>query len=278
MIAELAFGKFLLSVEGEPDLAGTIPDEWKRPAGIPAGSRENAVIRLTEDASIGDKGFREGWNAFRQSGKWQAYWSQNGKTAFSLQYALPEREVSAVISNRGYARAALQFGSMLAFYRNCIGLHGVTLLCGNEIIILSAPSGTGKTTLGKLLERYCGAIIINGDFALLSPTEEGVAFEPTPFCGTSGRSLNHRVRVNRVVFLDQSRENVWREIPEREAIIRFMSNAFIADWDERIQQAARENILKCVSSLKIHAYGFAPEPEAAEEFFNHIGICEKQLS
>ena len=276
MNVDLTFGRFLLSVEGEQELTDVIPAAWRRPADIRPLPHEKAVLRLTEEAAGDEAGLREGWNAFRRDEGWLVHYVRDGKTAFSLRYAIPDKEVTAAVANRRYTRAAIQFGSMLALYRNCIGFHGVTLLYRNEIIILSAPSGTGKTTLGKLLERYGGAMIMNGDFALLSPTEAGVVFEPTPFCGTSGRSLNHRVRVNRVVFLSQARENTWRALSGREAMIRFMSNAFIAEWDESIRQAAAENILKCVSSLKIHAYGFAPEPEAAAEFIRNIGIFDEQ--
>lgn len=164
----------------------------------------------------------------------------------------------------------LQFGLLLALNQQYIGLHGVTLLCGYEIIILSAPSGTGKTTLAGLLEAYRDAIVINGDFALLKPTPEGVIFEPTPFCGSSGRCLNRRLKVDRIVFLEQAAANVFQELSGREAMTRFMSNAFIPTWDRDMQQSAQENILKCVSALKVNAFGFTPTEEAAATLFDQL--------
>ena len=175
--------------------------------------------------------------------------------------------VSVCEPKKGYFRLGVQYGMMVALHEKYIGIHGVTLLCGNEIIILSAPSGTGKTTLAKLLEKYCDAIIINGDFALLSLENDSVIFEPTPFCGTSGRSLNHRFRVNRIVFLGQARNNVWHELNSRDALVRFMSNSFIPTWDIYMQETVQGNIIKCISVLKMITYDFAPTQEAAEMFF-----------
>ncbi len=171
----------------------------------------------------------------------------------------------------GYVRIGIHYGLMMALHQECVGLHGVTLLCGNEIIILSAPSGTGKTTLGKLLEQYCDAVVINGDFALLHPTEDGVIFEPTPLCGTSKRCLDFRLVINRVVFLSQAKENTWYELSGREALSSFMSNAFIPTGDHGIQRVVQENIMKCLCGIKANAYAFAPTKEAAETFYKHIG-------
>lgn len=171
---------------------------------------------------------------------------------------------------RKCVKLGIQFGILTALYRKCVGLHGVTMLCGNEIVVLSAPSGTGKTTLARLLEKYCDAIMINGDFAMLSVSNEGVIFEPTPFCGTSGRCLNHRVKINRIVFLSQSPINQGHDLFGREAMMYFMNNSFIPTWDPKMQLAIRTNIMKCISNLRVSLFRFAPTREAAEYFFDVI--------
>ena len=159
---------------------------------------------------------------------------------------------------------------MLALHDHCIGLHGVTLVIKNEIVILSAPSGTGKTTLSKLLETYSDAIVINGDFALLRPTEDGVIYEPTPFCGSSARSLNHRLKVNRVVFLEQGKSNIWRELNGREALTSFLSNSFVPEWNSGFEEKITSSTINCIEALNVNHYAFLPVQEAALYF-------EKQL-
>ena len=224
-------------------------------------------IRLEKASTAYISKQHDGWTILEGSGTSEAAYISKGKVIFTLQSgAGNETVVHFQKALESYVRVGIHYGLMFALLRCCVGIHGVTLLCGYEIIILSAPSGTGKTTLAKLLEKYCDAIVINGDFALLTPTADGVIFEPTPFCGTSGRNLNHRVRVNRVVFLGQAKENHWHELDGREAVSRFMSNAFIPTWDSSMQQTVQENILKCVSMLKMNAYDFAPTQEAARVF------------
>lgn len=214
----------------------------------------------------------DGWYCRNDTDGQQVMFSQENAKLFAIQYGQNDRSAKIIVEKptKKVMQLGIQFGFLLAAHQKYVGVHGVTLLCANEIVILSAPSGTGKTTLAQLLETYCDAVVINGDFALLNPTEDGVVFEPTPFCGSTTRSLNHRLRVNRIVFLGQAKENAWRELDGREAMKRFMSNAFIPEWNNGIQKTVQENILRCITALKISAYDFAPTQKAAEIFLKHM--------
>ncbi len=259
-------GQYDICITENEELTRLIPEAWDKFRQDRMPGKETVVIHMEYADSV-HADISDGWKYDDFNGLQQAAYFRNGKMCFTLH----RDKANEVILRIGkaldsYVRIGLHYSLMYALYQKSVGLHGVTLLCGNEIIILSAPSGTGKTTLAKLLERYCDAIIINGDFALLTPTEDCLVYEPTPFCGSSRRSLKQRMKINRIVFLSQAKENVWSETDGREAVTQFMSNAFIPTWDRQMQESVQENILKSISLVDVNGYAFAPTREAAETF------------
>ena len=271
------FGQVAVEFLGDDQLIGFFRNIWKRYLEISGNTQSETVLIFEKAPSLTDEHFGDGWNEFLLCGEKAIAYSQNGKMLFALQNSASGNQTKIMVydDEKRIIRLAAQYGLMYTLHQKCIGLHGVTLLCGNEVVILSAPSGTGKTTLAKLLEKYCDAIVINGDFALLNPTEKGIIFEPTPFCGTSGRDLNHRFKVNRVVFLSQAKDNSWHELSGREALMQFMDNAFIPTWDEDMRRVVCENVVKCILGVKVCTYAFAPTQEAAEVFCRHLADKDK---
>lgn len=263
-------GQYDICITGDEKLTRLIPETWNRFQHDQISGEKSIVIGI-EYIDFQPLGMLDGWKSIDINGLQQAAYFRNGKLCFALRWAKANEVILGIgKALDSYVRIGLHYSLMYALYQKSVGLHGVTLLCENEIIILSAPSGTGKTTLAKLLEKYCDAIVINGDFALLTPTENGLVYEPTPFCGSSGRSLKQRIRVNRVVFLSQAKENVWNKADGREAMMQFMSNAFIPTWDKQMQQCVQGNILKSIELAEVNEYAFAPTREAAETFAGKI--------
>ncbi len=160
---------------------------------------------------------------------------------------------------------------LLGLAGEAFGLHGVTVICQDKVIILSAPSGTGKSTLGNLLHQFCDAAIVNGDFALLTPEADGkLMFEPTPFCGTSGICHNYRLKVDRIVFLEQAKENTFSELAPRQALTRLLSNVFVPTWDGERALAVQQNALQAVKMVPMNVFAFEPTQEAAEMFHDLV--------
>ena len=266
------FGQFLLCVRGNQELLNYLPSWNLEDVKDPNVFIPEITLTQEETDPFTSDHSENGWNAETIHDAYKSVYVFDEKALFALHYKHVVKDVTIHLMKpiQSSIRPGLQFGVLTALYEKCVGLHGVTLLCGNEIIILSAPSGTGKTTLSHLLEKYCNATVINGDFAMLSLDAEGVVFEPTPFCGTSGRCLNHRVKVDRIVFLEQAKENNWQSLTVTTALVKLMSNIFLPAWDSKMQKSILENILRFIPYLEINNYAFAPLQEAAEMFFDNI--------
>jgi len=258
---------FSLRVEGEEEALRCIPGQWLAQLHRP-GARTEITICLKTNSDLNDIRFPNGWSISPVSGMPQAVFAPNGRASFALAYEGADEAVTVSVRKAldGFVRPGILYGLLIALRGQCVGLHGVTLQCDGQTVILSAPSGTGKSTLAGLLEETGAARIINGDFALLSVAEEGVWYEPTPFCGTSGISLNERVQVDRIVFLTQAVQNSWRSLSAREAMVRLFSNAFVPAFDARAMENVQDNILQMMCRLKLSDFAFAPTKEAADLF------------
>lgn len=268
-----SFGRYSICLEGVPDQVGVLLRSWRSFENPHVHKPEecDVVLHIAESDLISGFRIRAGWTSQSFNGKQQALYSDGNRTRFGLQYDFQSRDVTISVNdtNLNDIRLGLQFGLLIALHNECVGLHGVTMLCGHEAIILTAPSGTGKTTLSHLLEQNSDAVTINGDFALLRPTKEGIVFEPTPFCGTSGRALNYRIPVHRIVFLSQAEDNKWKPLTGRQAMIRCLDNAFIPVWDSCLLQPIRDNLMRIVSLVNVTTFAFAPAKEAALVFLEN---------
>lgn len=264
--------RFCLQIDGDKDLLSRLPSDWWDYLCC-SYAEVTAVIHLVRCSDEMKRlPFSDGWSAVSLSGCRQVVYAKDRKALFSVRYGEKENEVTVLVRSPAieYVRLGIQFGMLLALHNRGVGLHGVTMMVGGQTVVLSAPSGTGKTTLAKLLEKYCSGKVINGDFALLSLENNGVWFEPTPFCGTSGVCLNERIRIDQVVFLSQSEENRWQQLTVRQALVRFCGNAFIPEFDELLRRNVQGAILQMLPWLRISGYAFAPTEEAAKLFVSKM--------
>ena len=261
------FGKYSVCIHGENRLLRLLPHSWER-FSFPRIEMPDVVIRLQdcEMPRLSDK--PDGWSKAEIGNKHVVVYSRRGKVIFAIEHNVFCKDACVCVSKPldSYVRIGVHYALLTMLHSCCVGLHGVTIRCDNQVIILSAPSGTGKTTLAELLQKYKNAEVVNGDFALLSYCENGVYFEPTPFCGTSRQAGNNRVKVDRIIFLEQAAENHMRRLHVQQALKRMMSNVFVPEWDARMVESVLNNVMNIVSILPISVLAFAPVKEATDVF------------
>lgn len=266
-------GKYSVKLSTDLNLSSFLPLYWEQ---YRQGFHQlpDVLLSLHQCDLNGFVAKQEGWQYIRKNNTVQLlYIKKKATPIFLLEYSVSLQQFSIYTHeiSRHSVSLAMQHAILLALSSDCIGLHGVTVICGNKAIILSAPSGTGKTTLAKLLQRYCQTVIINGDFSLLSTDEAGkVYFEPTPFCGTSQKCLNYRLPISRIVFLTQSPHNEWQPLSAREAMVNLLSNMFIPEGDLIPRMSIHQSAMKIVDTIPMSVFSFAPNQQAAEMFHSIV--------
>ena len=112
-------------------------------------------------------------------------------------------------------------------------MHGVLMSAEEHGILLTAESGTGKSTHASLWLRLLGdrCEIINGDKPLIRVIE-GVAYAyGTPWCGKEGINKNAKVRLTDICFLERGKENSAREVEKSEIIQNLLPSIHIPAGD-----------------------------------------------
>ena len=149
-----SFGDVHVRLVGSQRLKEALPSEWNSFLSPAEDKFPQVVLNLQEGLPAVDQTLSDGWNLVSAHGLQEVLYYQDGRLQFSLRYTDPEEGVTVCIPgvSSGFLRLGVLYGMLLELHKNCIGLHGVTIRCGEKNIILSAPSGTGKSTLARLLE------------------------------------------------------------------------------------------------------------------------------
>lgn len=127
--------------------------------------------------------------------------------------------------DRGYLEtlAVLRKVSEYMSAMDIVLFHGVAMTFCNQCYLISAPSGTGKSTHAALWKKYLGGdrvTIINGDKPFIRCTENDFLVYGTPWCGKEGIQVNTCAKLAGIIFLDRGKECSIRIADERDAVNR----------------------------------------------------------
>lgn len=134
-------------------------------------------------------------------------------------------EVSCSMEFAEYCCLMMEAADYLAKETECAMFHGVAFIFGSGAYILTAPSGTGKSTQYRNLRRLYGSSvrIINGDKPILASGEDGRIFVyPSPWNGKENWSGREHAPLMGMVFLEQGQENAITELKDRDAVVPIM--------------------------------------------------------
>ena len=117
-------------------------------------------------------------------------------------------------------QALIGLTSRALLRRDCSLFHAAAFLWRGRAWLLTAPSGTGKTTQFMNWRRVLPAEItmISGDMPALSLSGDGVTVHPSPWNGKEDIGSFLSAPLGGTVLLEQGTENRMEPLPTREAI------------------------------------------------------------
>ena len=124
--------------------------------------------------------------------------------------------------------------------------HGSYFKVGNNAYIVTAKSGTGKSTHVKLLETLLGNEFeyINDDKPLLEINDK-VTLYSSPWNGKERRGNNIHAPLKSVIFLNRGIDNTYRKLDNKEEVyFRLLSQIYLPK-----QKDNREKALKLIDVL-----------------------------
>lgn len=161
----------------------------------------------------------------------------------------------------------------LALFKGMMTFHGVLMEDNDRGIIISAPSGTGKTTHARLWREYNNSLIINGDRAACSFINGHWIGHGLPWSGSSGEQINRSVNITAIVILQQDEINKAERLNGWEAFTALMPNVLYPSWDQESTEIALdmlENFLSCIPVFSLRCRPDIGAVEALEHALEEL--------
>lgn len=210
----------------------------------------------------------------------QVFKSEDGDTLWKLVESRSQMTMLAYQVSRDWSRitiledhtdslgqAAFEYMSRMVLYamipENVISFHGVLMEYEKQGIILSAPSGTGKTTHARSWRDIFGAFIINGDNACCYQKDGVWTGFGIPWSGTSGEHMNRQVRIKAMVVLRQAAKNQVTRLSEYEAFAEVLPMLHCPVWDQQMSECALNGLEDFLSKIPIYLLDCRPDQDAA---------------
>lgn len=176
-------------------------------------------------------------------------------------------------------RAFREFGSLFSYavlnHDACV-LHGVVMEYNGMGILVTAPSGTGKTTHTRMWRDRENALIINGDRCLCRKVDGKWYAYGMPWSGSSGEYINRKVLINAIVSLKQDSYNHVKSMTALEGTLCLMQRIFAPVWACDMQNSAFDIAEELGSAIPMLELYCRPDFESVDVLKEAILNLEKE--
>ena len=149
-------------------------------------------------------------------------------------------------------------------------LHASMIEINGEIVLFTAPCGTGKSTQASLWEKFGGACIVNGDKALVKCENGNIIAGGLPFSGSSNICKNISAPLKAVISLGQACENIIRKMSEGEAFVALLQGNYRSAMNENASKMVTDTIEKICRNIPVYKFDCLPDESAVERLAKEL--------
>lgn len=164
-------------------------------------------------------------------------------------------------------RAFHQFGYLFSYavlnHEACV-LHGVVMEYNGKGILVTAASGTGKTTHTRMWRDRENALIINGDRCLCRKIGDNWYAYGMPWSGSSGEYINRKVKIDAIVSLKQAPTNYVKQMGVFDGTMYLLQRIFAPTWACDMQNKALDIVEDLASNIPMLELYCTPDYEAVD--------------
>lgn len=157
-----------------------------------------------------------------------------------------------------------------AIQYSILSFHGVLMEYQGKGIIISAASGTGKTTHARLWRDYKNALIINGDRSCCYKQENQWIGFGIPWSGTSGENINRNVPIHAIVILERGTSNHAEKLDKYTGFQYLFPHLLYPCWDISLTNKTFDLLDDFIHSVDIIRLSCLPNKESVETLLEAI--------
>ncbi|MEN6316031.1 MAG: hypothetical protein ABFD25_17485 [Clostridiaceae bacterium] len=150
--------------------------------------------------------------------------------------------------------------------RDSITIHSSAFAAGGKGVIISAPSGTGKSTHARLWKEFYGdeVVFVNDDRPAIRFLDHIPMLCGTPWSGSTDVYSNMKVPLNCIVMLEQSPINSIEQLEMERALQLLMPRCFLPYFDKELMDMAIITLENLIRAVPVYLLKCRPDYEAVE--------------
>lgn len=153
-------------------------------------------------------------------------------------------------------------------------VHSSVIRCDGQGYLMTAPSGTGKSTHTHLwYTNIPGCDLMNDDNPIIRIMDGRPVVFGSPWSGKTPCYRNIEAPIGGIVRIKQHSENIIRRLSPIEAFTVLLPACSNMKWDARIYNGICDSITKVIQTCKIWELQCLPNDEAA--IICHDTICKE---